>query len=193
MTQPIDFTITDQALEKIASFLEMHESIGRPIRISARRQGVAFKYHMDFALRDDPADDDHVLKYEDIQVWVDHESGDLLAGATLDFITTDDDAGFKFLNPNEDTILTDNPVLARIQTILDEEVNPFVASHGGVISLVDFKEGTAYVQMGGGCQGCGQASATLRQGVEQRIKELVPEVTEVVDTTDHEAGANPYY
>ncbi len=193
MTQTIDFTITELAIEKIGSFLEMHESHGRPIRISARRQGVSFKYHMDFALRDDPAEDDNVLKYDDIQVWIDNESSELLSGASLDFMTNDDDAGFKFINPNEENLLADNPVLARIQTILDEEVNPFVASHGGVISLVDYKDGTAYVQMGGGCQGCGQASATLRQGVEQRIKELVPEVTDVVDTTDHEAGANPYY
>ena len=72
-------------------------------------------------------------------------------------------------------------------------VNPAVASHGGRISLMDYQDGTVFVKMSGGCQGCGQASATLKQGVEKLLRERIPSITEVLDTTDHAGGRNPYY
>ena len=81
----------------------------------------------------------------------------------------------------------------RIQGILDREVNPSVASHGGVVRLLDVKENMVYVQMGGGCQGCGMADVTLKQGVEIAIRSEIPEVGEIMDTTDHASGNNPYY
>ncbi len=81
----------------------------------------------------------------------------------------------------------------RIQGILDREVNPSVASHGGVVRLLDVKENQVYVQMGGGCQGCGMADVTLKQGVEIAIRSEIPEVGEIMDTTDHASGNNPYY
>ncbi len=88
---------------------------------------------------------------------------------------------------------TDDEVRAHIQQILDAEINPGVAMHGGVIDLIDVKGATAYIHMGGGCQGCSSASATLRQGVESTILKQVPEVTRILDSTDHAAGENPYY
>lgn len=81
----------------------------------------------------------------------------------------------------------------RIQGILDREINPSVASHGGVVRLLDVKGNMVYVQMGGGCQGCGMADVTLKQGVEMAIRSEIPEVGEIMDTTDHAAGNNPYY
>ncbi len=81
----------------------------------------------------------------------------------------------------------------RIQGILDREVNPSVASHGGVVRLLEVKENMVYVQMGGGCQGCGMADVTLKQGVEIAIRSEIPEVGEIMDTTDHASGNNPYY
>ena len=81
----------------------------------------------------------------------------------------------------------------KAQKILDEQINPAVASHGGMISLVDVKGTTLYIQMGGGCQGCGAANVTLRQGVETALREQIPEITEILDITDHAAGENPYY
>ncbi|MCZ6692066.1 MAG: NifU family protein [Planctomycetota bacterium] len=81
----------------------------------------------------------------------------------------------------------------RVQTLLDKAINPAVAMHGGEIILIDVKEDVIYIQMGGGCQGCGAADVTLRAGVERMIKEEIPEVKEVLDTTDHASGANPYY
>lgn len=80
-----------------------------------------------------------------------------------------------------------------ILQLLNDHINPQVAGHGGHISLIDVKENTAFVRLEGGCQGCSSSSATLRQGVEMEIKKLVPSIAQVVDVTDHSAGANPYY
>jgi len=81
----------------------------------------------------------------------------------------------------------------KIQQLLDESINPAVAGHGGFVQLIDVKDNVVYIQMGGGCQGCGMADVTLKAGIERMIMEEVPEVTEVLDTTDHASGNNPYY
>jgi len=81
----------------------------------------------------------------------------------------------------------------RVQTVLDSEINPSVAMHGGFITLLGVKERIVFIQMGGGCQGCAQSTATLKAGVETAIRRAIPEVEHVYDTTDHAAGTNPYY
>ena len=81
----------------------------------------------------------------------------------------------------------------RVQHLLDTSINPGVAGHGGFVRLMDVQDSVVYVQMGGGCQGCGMADVTLKAGIESLIKEEIPEVTDVLDTTDHAAGRNPYY
>ncbi|HVC40170.1 MAG TPA: NifU family protein [Candidatus Dormibacteraeota bacterium] len=90
-------------------------------------------------------------------------------------------------NPDAD------PLAQAVQQLLDTEINPAVAGHGGYIGLLDIAGGVAYVQMGGGCQGCGLAEVTLSQGVRGAILERFPEIVDVVDTTDHASGTNPYY
>ena len=80
-----------------------------------------------------------------------------------------------------------------IRQLLEERINPSIASHGGRISLVDVMGEKAFVRLEGGCQGCGMADVTLKQGVATEIKALVPEITEVLDVTDHAGGENPYY
>ena len=81
----------------------------------------------------------------------------------------------------------------KIQEMIDYQINPAVAGHGGFIELLDFKDGVVYLRMGGGCQGCGMANVTLKQGIERMIREEIPEVLQIVDTTDHAGGNNPYY
>lgn len=80
-----------------------------------------------------------------------------------------------------------------VQQFLDEEVNPAVAQHGGHFTLLEVKENRVFVELGGGCQGCGMADVTLRQGVEQRMREILPEMVALIDVTDHAGGTNPYY
>ncbi len=86
-----------------------------------------------------------------------------------------------------------NPLAARVQQVLDDEINPGVASHGGRVSLVKVDEARVFIRFGGGCQGCGMVDVTLRDGVIGTLQRAVPEISEVLDTTDHEAGDNPYY
>jgi Fe/S biogenesis protein NfuA len=82
---------------------------------------------------------------------------------------------------------------SRVQELIDTTINPAVAGHGGYVELIDVQDNRVYLQMGGGCQGCGAADVTLKSGIERLIKEELPEVTEVLDTTDHSSGTNPYY
>ncbi|MEM7165300.1 MAG: NifU family protein [Planctomycetota bacterium] len=82
---------------------------------------------------------------------------------------------------------------ARIREIMENEINPAIASHGGRIDVLGVRDSTVYVHMGGGCQGCGMATVTLREGVEAALSEKVPEIDTILDTTDHAAGTNPYY
>jgi len=81
----------------------------------------------------------------------------------------------------------------KVQALIDTMINPAVAGHGGFVDLIDVKDNKVYLQMGGGCQGCGAADVTLKSGIERLIKEELPEVEEVLDTTDHASGQNPYY
>lgn len=80
-----------------------------------------------------------------------------------------------------------------VQNFFQNEVNPSIASHGGHFTLLDIKDNNVYVELGGGCQGCSMANVTLRQGVESRLRELLPELNDLIDTTDHASGKNPYY
>ena len=111
-------------------------------------------------------------------------------GVTVDFVTRLQESGFKFENPNS---AWSSPTAAEVQRVIDEKINPQIASHGGFVTLLDVQDDTAYVSMGGGCQGCGMASVTLKQGVEVMIKQQFPQIESVVDTTDHAGGENPYY
>ena len=81
----------------------------------------------------------------------------------------------------------------RVQELFDSSINPSIASHGGYVDLIGIEGKTAYVQLGGGCQGCGMADVTLKQGIDVAVKETAPEIEQVVDVTDHASGTNPYY
>jgi len=81
----------------------------------------------------------------------------------------------------------------KIEYLIDHQINPGVAAHAGFVELVDVRDETVYIRLGGGCQGCGAADFTLRQGIESIIRREVPEIRQVLDITDHAAGMNPYY
>jgi len=103
------------------------------------------------------------------------------------------ESGFKVDAPNSGIPKPSGPVAAAVQRVLDEKINPAIAAHGGHISLVAVEDATAYLRFGGGCQGCGMVNVTLKQGVEKTLFADVPEITRVMDVTDHASGANPYY
>ena len=92
---------------------------------------------------------------------------------------------------NETNINT--PLGLRIQKILTEKISRSLASHGGYVTLVDLKDGKVFLYFGGGCQGCSQASVTVKDGIEKILLQEFPEIVSVVDVTDHKIGTNPYY
>lgn len=194
--------LTDSACARIRDALQRSLPPRRHLRIEVRLENGAYDYRMRTI-------EDHELGAEDMMIEepgfllvLDPESAKRLAGTTIDFRDSLLESGFTFDNPNapaspffptgarED--LT-GPLPERIQRLLDTEINPAIAAHGGRVTLVDVREGKAYVAFGGGCHGCGMVDVTLKQGVETRIREVVPEIAEVVDTTDHATGQDPYY
>lgn len=102
-----------------------------------------------------------------------------------------------FLNPPpevpEGERLPPEHIRTRVQQVLDEMINPGVAAHGGFVELLDVQDDNVFIRMGGGCQGCGAADVTLKMGIEKLIREQVPQVREILDTTDHGSGQNPFY
>ena len=86
-----------------------------------------------------------------------------------------------------------DPLAQRVVSVLEEQVNPSIAAHGGRADLVAVEEASVYLRLSGGCQGCGMAKATLSQGIEVILREAIPELVNIVDVTDHADGTNPYY
>ena len=89
--------------------------------------------------------------------------------------------------------VADGPLAERVKTVLETEINPAIASHGGSITLVGVENTEIYLEMGGGCQGCAMSRMTLREGVERMVRQAVPEVTVIHDVTDHASGENPFF
>ena len=116
--------------------------------------------------------------------------GKLIGAAIRAHLATDDPAVSDTAWRN---VPSSEEIRERVQHVLDSEINPSVAEHGGVISLIDVKENQVFIKMGGGCQGCGQADVTLKFGIENSIRAAVAGVGDILDVTDHASGRNPYY
>jgi len=188
---PRMLTITELAQNQVAEAMKSEERDDLALRIAITgRSGGGFRYQMDLVGLDETREGDEVIELDAFRVYVDPESAPDLAGASVDFVSRLSESGFKFDNPNS---AWGDSVAADVQRVLDDQINPQIAAHGGVVTLIEVRDETAYVTMGGGCQGCGMADYTLRQGVEQAIIEAVPAIQRVLDQTDHAAGTNPYY
>jgi len=103
-------------------------------------------------------------------------------------------SGDQLIADGVETMLpSEEKIREQIEELFEKEINPAIASHGGRVELAEVDGTKVYVRLGGGCQGCASANVTLKHGIEKAIKSIIPEVTEVLDATDHEAGVNPYY
>ncbi|OGT97215.1 MAG: hypothetical protein A3I79_03155, partial [Gemmatimonadetes bacterium RIFCSPLOWO2_02_FULL_71_11] len=87
----------------------------------------------------------------------------------------------------------DDALYEQVADVFETRINPMVASHGGRVDLIDVQDGVVLLRLGGGCQGCGMANVTLRQGIETTLRQMVPAVQGIMDVTDHAAGADPYF
>jgi Fe/S biogenesis protein NfuA len=201
ITEPI-ITVTEQALAKILELRAAEDDpdgLGLRIEVTGVR-GADFTYDLSFEPLDERAEDDVVHEQDGLPVVVPAGSVDNLLGATLDLPSNADQGGLVLRNPNRPTIprLGDPIELSgttedKVRQLLDQQVNPAIAAHGGYASVVKVEDEKAFITMGGGCQGCAMSAMTLREGIESAILSAIPEITEVVDTTDHSVGENPYY
>jgi Fe/S biogenesis protein NfuA len=187
-------TITDVAQTKVRELMAKSESPVKGLRIGAKSVSpLKVDFRMAFIAADEDTSADTVIPFEGFEVFADEESAPNIGEAVVDYIDGLMGSGFKIERPLVVPPELSGPVAQRIQQVLDEQVNPAVAGHGGHVSLIDVKDNTVYVQLGGGCQGCGMADVTLKQGIEVMIKEAVPEIEEILDVTEHADGENPYY
>ena len=185
-------TITEKAQEMLGEFADSaDESVELILRVEIVGRGPkGFQYDLQFVSREDSKEDDIQLDIDGMSVLVAARSAQYLEGTTLDYKETLMGGGFSFDNPNP---LWVDELSKAVAEIIDSEVNPVVASHGGHVDLVGVDDGKAIIAFGGGCQGCGMVDVTLKQGVEVMIKDNVPGISEVIDATDHAAGTNPFY
>ena len=196
--------ITDAALEKI---IALRDGEGIPdLHLGLRITGVGaqgFIYETAFLRADDLGSTDLVEDHGGLPVAIALDSVENLRGAVLDLSGDGAGPGLVMRNPNVpsptlpggelgDLELTGTPE-EKVRTLLEQRINPAIASHGGVAHLVAVDGSVAQLELGGGCQGCGLAAVTLRQGIESAILEAIPEIDEVVDVTDHSLGTNPFY
>ena len=184
---------TETAREMVKQFAD---SMDDPtLRIAMH--GSPFAPQYEFALvEEDAQDDDRVVEMDGFRILVDETSAGRLEGSTVDWVTGETGTGFEVRNPNVRQLGEAEPsgeLADRVKHVLETKVNPGVAAHGGEITLVDVDGSDVYLELGGGCQGCGMARVTLKQGVERMLREAIPDIGEIHDITDHAAGTNPYY
>ena len=184
-------TVTEAARQQVLAAIEAEGPDARTVRLAVADHGPrGLVYSLNLESDADRLPDDAVVDLGDFRVFIDKLSAPRVEGVTMDFVQRGLESGFVFHNPNP---RWSDPVAQAVQDVLDRDINPAVASHGGVVQLLDVRDGTAYIALGGGCQGCGMADVTLKQGVEVAIRQAVPEIVEVFDTTDHAAGENPFF
>ena len=194
--------VSDDAMATVLGIRDQEddpEGLALRVEITGSK-GAEFAYDLSFEELSAAADDDLVYAVGDLRVMIPAASVDRLRGAELDLPRASSQGGLVIRNPNRpdplagiDVELT-GELPDKVTQLLDQAVNPALASHGGFASLVGVDEhNNVYVTMGGGCQGCAASAATLREGIQRSIKDAIPEVNDVIDATDHDAGENPFY
>jgi len=194
--------VTDAARETVLEIRAKEDDAdGLGLRVEVTGiSGVDYTYDLSLEPVAEAADDDHVHMTDGLAVIIPANSVDSMLGATLDLPSVAGQGGLVIRNPNRPNPLGDMGQLEltgdaadKVRVLLAERINPALAAHGGFAELVGVEDDRAFVTMGGGCQGCAMSAATLREGITKAILEAIPEITEVVDTTDHDQGENPYY
>lgn len=189
--------ITETAQEYFQKLIQQQDEDGLGLRISVHHAGTpGASCDLQFCPEGRSMPDDLLLEFNGLNLFVARASEEWLQEAEIDFEEdptggqlTIKAPGIKGSQPADDAAIEE-----RVAWLLETEVNPALASHGGRVALVEVTEAREVVlQFGGGCQGCGMADVTMKQGIEQTLTRHIPEITGVKDVTDHETGTNPYY
>ncbi len=187
-------TLTPAARAKFLEITEKEGRAGQGLRVIVRGAGTPRpEFALNFVEEGQAGENDEVFDLGELKVYVDRGSVEALEGAEVDFIDNITESGFKVDAPNAGIPGPSGPLAEAVRKVIDERINPAIASHGGHVELMAMEDETAYLKFGGGCQGCGMINVTLKQGVEKMIFEHVPQIKAVRDITDHAAGENPYY
>jgi Fe/S biogenesis protein NfuA len=203
-------TLTDEARDVVMDALSNEDNSGGLalwVEVTGTR-GPGYAYDLYFSDRADAPEDAAIGVDGDVTIVIPVNSVERLRGSRLEF-ASDGGGGLVLVNPNVPTpeevnpgvpaeILAlglEGPMAVFAVTVLEEQVNPSIASHGGHCDLValDEENKVAYVKLSGGCQGCAMSRMTLTQGIETTLREAIPALTGVIDVTDHASGVNPFY
>ena len=202
-TAPPDLAVITVTPEAVTRILELREAEDDPAGLALQVEvtgtnGVEYAYDLTFGPLAEATEADAVYQQGDLPVIVPTGSIEQLSGATLD-VPAGGGPGLVLRNPNRPDPLSGKhleltgTIAEQVEQLLVGQINPALAAHGGFAQLAGVEGTVVHVTMGGGCQGCAVSAMTLRDGIARSIKEAIPEVTEVVDTTDHAAGDSPYY
>ncbi|HET6604162.1 MAG TPA: NfuA family Fe-S biogenesis protein [Xanthomonadaceae bacterium] len=167
------------------------------IRITAVNPGTPrADCRLEFCEREELSGDEWQIECEGFSVFVPTDSVDFLASAEIDYVSEGANAQLTIRAPRlrGEAPDGDASLVERVRWVLDSEINPQLASHGGRVAVEQVgADGVVVLRFGGGCHGCGMVDVTLREGVERTLRERVPEITAVRDATDHDSGTDPYY
>jgi len=189
--------VSDSAQQYFTHLIGQQDEEGLGLRISVNHPGTpGASCDLQFSPENQRMEDDRMVEFDGFNMFVAAASEEWLADAEIDFEEDETGGqltikapGIKGSEPSADADMSQ-----RVSWLLETEINPALASHGGHVALVDITEKLEVVlQFGGGCQGCGMADVTMKQGIEQTLTRHIPEITAVLDVTDHQSGDNPYY
>jgi Fe/S biogenesis protein NfuA len=199
--------LTDAALAKVLE-LQASESSEEPLALWVQVSGTsgnAYTYDMYLEAAAEAGPQDWSDERDSLVIVVPADSVAKMRGAVLDLSRDLMQGGMVIQNPNTPPVPAASPAMTgppadlsgdvaqRVMQVLEHQINPSIAAHGGRADLVAVDNGAAYLRLSGGCAGCGMAAVTLSQGIEVAIRDSVPEIARVIDVTDHAAGTNPYY
>lgn len=190
-------TLTDGAREVVRSYMDKGDGEFTALRISiSGGTPLSPEFELTLVGPDDIRESEKEVDVDDLTIVVEEGSVSRLEGATVDFVQRVNESGFEVSlaeTAKAAAPVLEGPLAERVKTVLDTEINPAIASHGGSITLVGVEDTEIYLEMGGGCQGCAMSRMTLRQGVERMVRQAVPEVSVIHDVTDHSSGENPFF
>ncbi|MFZ8904115.1 MAG: NifU family protein [bacterium] len=182
------FTISPEALKKIQV---QHEDASDGWLLAVEPKSPTKGVYTLRPLKDDDTEQMQRFEKEGVVFWMDFSLLPFLEGTEIQI--DEDTEEIEVVNEGLGIGKLRGNFEDRVRQVLDEQVNPMVASHGGVVSLSRIENGEVFLRFGGGCQGCGMVDVTLKQGVEVMMKESVPDIVAIHDATDHDSGSNPYY
>ena len=197
-------SFTDRAKEMVLAFMGQGEGALEALRISMEGSPLAPRFELTLVGREERRADETEVDAGGFTVLLAGDDVPVLEEAVVDFVERVNESGFEVrtksgapvgANGRGTTEPTgpEGDLANRVRDLLDKQVNPGIAAHGGVIKLAEVRGTEIYLEMSGGCQGCSMSRLTLRQGVERMLRQAVPEITEVHDVTDHASGASPYF